>query len=218
MDFLKKLSNKRKIKYGAVLAIFLALVISVVVLFNSVISVLSERFNWFFDMTDEQLYTASDEFVSAMKKINGEAELEIIFFDEEDTISADHSSVNYEAGLSYVHQTATDLARKLDNISVSYHSVDDYKFLDEFNGRGKISESNVIIRRTDLSGGESQFEIYNPSAFYVFDEDGSLFAYNGEVTLLEAAVRVSTDDDPPMGRCGLRRAGAAGMLRRLSRG
>lgn len=196
MDFLKKLSNKRKIKYGAVLAIFLALVISVVVLFNSVISVLSERFNWFFDMTDEQLYTASDEFVSAMKKINGNAELEIIFFDEEDTISADHSSVNYEAGLSYVHQTATDLARKLDNISVSYHSVDDYKFLDEFNGRGKISESNVIIRRTDLSGGEPQFEIYNPSAFYVFDEDGSLFAYNGEVTLLEAAVRVSTDDDP----------------------
>ena len=195
MDFLKKLSNKRKIKYGAVLAIFLALVISVVVLFNSVISVLSERFNWFFDMTDEQLYSASDEFVDAMKKINGNAELEIIFFDEEDTISADHSSVNYEAGLAYVHQTATDLSRKLDNVSVSYHSVDDYGFLDEFNGRGIISESNVIIRRTDLEG-EPQFEIYNPSAFYVFDEDGSLFAYNGEVTLLEAAVRVSTDDDP----------------------
>ena len=103
MDFLKKLSNKRKIKYGAVLAIFLALVISVVVLFNSVISVLSERFNWFFDMTDEQLYSASDEFVDAMAKINGNAELEIIFFDEQDTISADHSSVNYEAGLAYAN-------------------------------------------------------------------------------------------------------------------
>ena len=55
MDFLKKLTNKRKIKYGAVLAIFLVLVISAVIIFNSIISVLAERFNWFFDMTEEQL-------------------------------------------------------------------------------------------------------------------------------------------------------------------
>ncbi len=196
MDFLKKLSNKRKMKYGAVLAGFLALVIAIIVIFNSLISVLAERFNWFFDMTDEQFYSATDEFVDSIEKVNGNAELEIIFFDEKDTISSDHSSVQGLTGLAYVHQTATDLARKSESISVSYHSVDDYEFLDEFGGRGSITESNVIIRRTDTEANEAQFEIYNPSAFYVFDDGGELFAYNGEVTLLEAAIRLATDDDP----------------------
>ena len=197
MDFLKKLTNKRKIKYGAVLAIFLVLVISAVIIFNSIISVLAERFNWFFDMTEEQLYTASDDFVSAMDKINQNAQLEIVFFDEKDSISADHSSVGGKVGLAYVHQTATDLARKLDNISVSYHSIDDIDYINQFRDGGKISsERNVIIKRTDLSGDAPQFEVYNPSYFYAFDEAGALFAYNGEVRLLEASIRLSTNTDP----------------------
>lgn len=192
MDFLKKLSNKRKIKYGAILAIFLVLVIAVIVIFNSLVTVLGKRFNWFFDMTEEQFYTASDEFVKSMKKVNGDAELEIIFWDEEDTISNDHSSVNGQAGLAFVHQTATDLAKKLDNVTVSYYSTHNYAQRDEFEGGSNIKEYNVIIRRK----GSTLFEIFNPTYFYAFDEEGELFAYNGETALLEAAMRVSKNDDP----------------------
>ena len=195
MDFLKRISNKGKIKYSALLAGLLALVLSIIVLFNTIISILGDRYNWFFDMTDEQFYSASDAFVDAMKKVNGNAKLEIIFLDEKDTIKNDQSSVDGVVGLSYVHQTATDLARKLDNVTVSYHSTDDYEFLKQFEGGDKLTEKNVIIRRTDTEG--TQFNVFNPSAFYAFDGNtNSLFAYNGEVKLLEAAIRLATDDEP----------------------
>ena len=195
MDFLKRISNKGKIKYSALLAGLLALVLSIIVLFNTIISILGDRYNWFFDMTDEQFYSASDSFVDAMKKVNGNAQLEIIFLDEKDTISNDHSSVDGKVGLSYVHQTATDLARRLDNVTVSYRSTDDYEFLKEFEGGDKLTEVNVIIRRTDTEG--AQFNVFNPSAFYAFDGNtNSLFAYNGEVKLLEAVIRLATDDEP----------------------
>ena len=201
MDFLSKISNKGKIKYGALLAGFLALVITIIIVFNSIISILGDRYNWFFDMTDEQFYSASDAFVDAMGSINQNAKLEIIFLDEEDTVSNDHSSVGRLVGLSYVHQTATDLARKLDNVTVTYHSLDDTKFVNSFGGRGTLESDYVIIKRTDISGGSSddiyaQFEIYTPESFYVFDDQNTLFAYNGETTLLEAAIRLSTSDIP----------------------
>lgn len=194
MDFLSKFSQKGKIKYGAILAGFLAIVLTIIVVFNSIISVLGSRFNLFFDMTDEQLYSASDEFVATIERVNENAELEIIFFDEKDTVSNDHSSVLSMVGLAYVHQTAIDLARKLDGITVSYHSVDERDFVKQFRDAGTINEKTVIVRRT--SGQGSQFEAYLPESFYAFDESGALFAYNGEIKLLEAVIRLSTDDTP----------------------
>ena len=194
MDFLSKFGAKSKIKYGAVLAAFLAIVLTIVVVFNSIISILGSRFNLFFDMTDEQFYSASDEFVNTIERVNQKAELEIIFFDERDTVSNDHASVNGMVGLAYVHQTAIDLSRKLDGVTVSYHSLDEREFVSQFRDAGVINEKTVIIRRT--TGEGSQFETYLPASFYAFDETGALFAYNGEVKLLEAVIRLSTDDEP----------------------
>ncbi len=194
MDFLKKLANKGKIKYGALLAGFLALIIVSVIIFNTIISILGERYNWFFDMTDEQFYSASDSFVNAMEKVNENAELEIIFLDEKDTVSNDQGSVKNLVGLSYVHQTATDLAKKLDNIKVLYRSLDNTEFIKEFGGRGTLENDYVIIRRKSADNS-SRFEVYTPESFYVFN-NSELFAYNGESTLLEAAVRLSTNDMP----------------------
>ena len=194
MDFLSKFGQKSKIKYGAVLAGFLALVLTIIIVFNSIISILGSRFNLFFDMTDEQFYSASDEFVATIDRVNQKAELEIIFFDEKDTVSTDHSSVLSTVGLAYVHQTAVDLARKLEGVTVSYHSVDERDFVGQFRDAGVINEKTVIVRRTTNEG--SQFEAYLPASFYAFDENGALFAYNGEVKLLESVIRLSTDDEP----------------------
>lgn len=194
MDFLSKFGMKSKIKYGAALAGFLAIVLTIVIVFNSIITILASRFNLFFDMTDEQFYSASDEFVSTIDRVNQKAELEIIFFDEKDTVSNDHSSVMGKVGLAYVHQTAIDLSRKLDGVSVSYHSLDERDFVSQFRDAGVINEKTVIVRRTTDEG--AQFEAYLPAAFYAFNQNNELFAYNGEVKLLESVIRLSTDDEP----------------------
>ena len=70
MDFLSKFGMKSKIKYGAALAGFLAIVLTIIIVFNSIITILASRFNLFFDMTDEQFYSASDEFVSTIDRVN----------------------------------------------------------------------------------------------------------------------------------------------------
>ena len=204
MDFLKKFSNKRKMKYGVVLAGFLAIIIAIVIVFNILISFLANRFNWYFDMTDEQIYTASDEFITAMADINKNAEIEIVFFSTKDIVESSYSSsVADGVGLAYVNQTATQLAEKLDNVKVSYHSADDYEFVNQFKlatGDQKIDEETVVVMRTDLEkpadGKLTQFEIYNVGSFYVSDSNDGLFAYNGEVMLVEASIRLTTDDEP----------------------
>ncbi|MBQ8545681.1 MAG: Gldg family protein [Clostridia bacterium] len=203
MDFLKKFSNKRKMKYGAVLAGFLAILIAIILVFNALVSVLAERFNWYFDMTDEQIYSASDEFISAMEQINKNAEIEIVFLAAKDKIESDYSSVDGAVGLAYVHQTATQLAEKLDNITVSYHSSDDNKFLNQFklaSGDQRITDNCVIVMRTDVEVPEgeklTQFELLKAGDFYIADSNYSLFAYNGEVKLVEASIRLTSDDEP----------------------
>ena len=204
MDFLKKFSNKRKMKYGVVLAGFLAIIIAIVILFNVLITFLANRFNWYFDMTDEQFYTASDEFISAMTDINKDAEIEIVFFASKDIVEASYSSSVAEGvGLAYVNQTATQLAEKLPNVKVSYHSADDYEFVNQFKlatGDQKIDEEAVVVMRTDLEkpadGKLTQFEIYNVGSFYVSDSNDGLFAYNGENMLVEATIRLTTDVEP----------------------
>ncbi len=205
MDFLTKFSNKRKMKYGAVLAGFLAILIVITIVFNALVSFLCERFNLFIDMTDEKFYSASDEFISVMEKnvVNDGIGLEIIFFQARDKIESDYSSVDGKVGLAYVNQTVTHLADKLDNIKVSYRSSDDHDFVNRFSlgiAEKEIIDQCVVVRRTDIpepeDGKYTQFEIYQAGDFYVADSKSALFAYNGEVVLVEAVIRLTTSTVP----------------------
>ena len=69
MDFLKRFANKAKLKYGAVLAAFLSIIITIIILLNVLVTSLANRFNWYFDMTDEQLYSVSEEFIKSIDNI-----------------------------------------------------------------------------------------------------------------------------------------------------
>lgn len=203
MDFLKRFANKAKLKYGAVLTAFLAIIIAIIVLLNVLVTVLGNKFNWYFDMTDEQVYSVSEEFVNSIDKIDKDVNLEIVFFQDEDIIENDHASVgNKEAGLSYVHKTATQLAERLDNISVYHVDIDNISFLDQFkltNSSARPTIYSVIIMRTkaphEVDG--TQFEILSPSDFYLSNSAGTaLYAYNGEARIIESAIRLTTDKAP----------------------
>ena len=54
--FLKSLSDSRKIKYSTLNGAFIALVIALVVVLNSIITTLAQTYNWYIDMTDEQIF------------------------------------------------------------------------------------------------------------------------------------------------------------------
>ncbi len=201
MDFLKKFSNKRKLKYGAVLAGFLAIVIAIILVFNVLVSMLADRYNWYIDMTDEQLYSVSDTFVETMERV-GDIDMEIVFLSDEDKIKNDFSSVGGLVGLSYVNMTATQLASRLPNVNVSYRSTDDTAFMSQFDlstkSGVKFGETSVIVMRTIAPGkvDGNHFEVYRPESFYVSDSNYSLFAYNGEAKIIEAAIRLTQEENP----------------------
>ena len=144
--------------------------------------------------TRKDNFKASESLINAMNKVTDGAEIEIIFLDKKRVVSKDKSSGGGLIGLSCVHKTATTLAKKLDNITVSYHSLDDTAFVNSFGGRGTLESNHVIIRLANASSEE--FLAFTPYDFYVFDVQGTPFAYNGEAVILEAAIRLSTSDIP----------------------
>ena len=201
MDFLKRFANKAKVKYGAILAAFLAIVIAIIILFNVLITTLANRFNLYFDMTDGQFYSVSEEFIKSISKVDKDVNLEIVFLQDEDVIASDFTSVGGLVGLSYVHTTATQLAKRLPNVSVRYRSIDDIAFLKQFvltNSAAKPTKDSVIIMRTKAPGevDGTQFEILSPEDFYLSASDSTLYAYNGEARIIESAIRLTTDKAP----------------------
>lgn len=207
MDFLNKFANKRKLKYGAVLAGFLAMVIAIILVLNVLVSILADRYNWYFDMTDEQLYSASDTFIDAMERVE-DVNLEIVFLSDEDVIKNNYSINDLNTGLTYpglayVNTTATQLASRLPNVTVSYHSTNDIPFMRQFdmstNAGVELDETYVIVMRTTAPGvlDGNQFVPFHYKDFSLVAESSySLFAYNGEAKIIEAAIKLTQEKSP----------------------
>ena len=131
MDFLKKISNKGKIKYGALLAGLLALVLSIVIILNVIVTILGNRYNWFFDMTDEQFYSASDSFVDAMKKAWPDVEIKVMAAQLPSCRGG--MGANYGASLPFCHYY--EIAHYLFELNLAYQEwalEDGYKDFMEF--------------------------------------------------------------------------------------
>ena len=56
-----KTSTGRKIRYGSTSIAIVALVIAVVVVLNAIMTLLTQKFMWYGDMTPELKFTISDE-------------------------------------------------------------------------------------------------------------------------------------------------------------
>ena len=76
---LKSFADSRRLKYGTLNLIFIAVVIAIVIVFNTIVTLLSDVLNWRVDMTQEQLYTVSDPCVELLDKVSGDTQIDIIF-------------------------------------------------------------------------------------------------------------------------------------------
>lgn len=153
-------------------------------------------FSFLKNLFHEEEITLSEECKEAMSKLDTDVKLEIVFLNDKNEVDSDNHSVNGEVGLSYVHITATQLASEFENISVSYHSIDDVSFMTQFKTYGKmLREVDVIIMRTKSPGvvDGTNFIVYNNYDFYLANSNAELYAYNGEAKIVEAATRLSMD-------------------------
>lgn len=205
MKSLKSFADSKRVKYGTLNIIFIAIVIAIVIMVNSIFTVLSSAKNWYIDMTKEQLYTISDPLVELLTEVSQDVEIDIIFCQDKDRVQEHYSDINSGNVLAYVFATANQIAERLDNVSIVYKDpVKDYEFMKTFttlSSELRPSESTVIIARKDEKGNYTKmYRTLHAASFYTFEElvDGSrgIYGYNGERTFATAILSLTMDKVP----------------------
>lgn len=175
----------RVFKRGSLSIALTAVVIAVVIVLNIAVTALAEKNYWLIDMTERQVFSVSDEGLSALEDV--EDEVTIIFCDALDAIEG-----NYY--MNMIYSTAKQLAANYDNIKIDW--VDIYKNPKTVEKYKKtpldtITQTSVIIE----SGGESR--VYPQTSFFVRDESSyEALGYDGEYRLISAILYVTADSHP----------------------
>ncbi len=180
--------QSRKFKYGSMATAFTIGFIAIVVIFNIIFTALASRYNWFIDMTGEQVFTLSDEAKEIMSDITDE--VKIIFASEPDVLMNGADS-QY---MRYVYTTALQMEEAFDNITVECVNV--LKHPSYFRGyyntlNTDIDSDSVVV----VSGDE--IRIFAAEAFFTFDENYEyVWAYNGEYKMVSGIMQVTQTDSP----------------------
>lgn len=180
----RKLNRKKRVYYaksGAIIAMVLALAVVV----NVAVFALGSHFRWYIDMSKGQVYSLS----AATKELlaDAESEVNIYFTVEPDKIG---SSSPY---LFYVYQTALELEKTFDFINVSCIDVVKHPgfYKPYYNSAAQdIKTTSVLV----TSGTE--FRLFNIDAFFITNEDGKIWAYQGEYKFASAVLSMTAADMP----------------------
>ena len=191
LGFLKS----KKFKQSTINIAFIAVVVLVVILFNTIFSILADKNNWYFDMTEEQVFTLSDNAKAVIENASRDVEIEIIFSSKKDLL--ENKRTTHQASMGFVVATAEQIASTFDNISVSYHDIarENTFFMELSKLAGptvKLTESSVIVARKDKDGRYTQVRSYSTNNFFATDEYKQIHAYGGELTFASAILTRSS--------------------------
>ena len=202
---MKKLNslNKKELIKKSISAGIIALVLLISIFTNAIITLLGSKYGWYADMTKEGLHSISEELVDVLDGANMEVPIEIIFSCSKDYAEKNFNSLATGDALAYVHNTATQIADRYENVGVSYHDPQKepefYKenFLEIERFIANIENPVIIARKgTDGKFG-THFKVYAARAFYGFaSSSGELYSYSGEVVFASALLALSYEKAP----------------------
>ena len=205
---MNKLFSSQRAKKNLINTGIIALVVAIVIMLNAIVTILGDKFDWYIDMTDEQIYTISDALKETLKGADMSVDVEVIFTCPKDYAEANFSNLSSGDALAYVHSTATQIAKDYPNVQISYHDIDtepsffETKFTEIKRFLNNIENPVIIARRTvDKETGEvsygTHFRVYAARSFYGFSsQDSSLYAYNGENVFASAILALTLDKEP----------------------
>jgi hypothetical protein len=170
-----------------------AAVIAVVILLNVVVTALCTGRLWFSDITSEGMYTLTEPaeklLISSLDSVNANraeddpVQVDIIFCTDPDVlISSDVTRYIYYTALSMEKAYPESINVSTVNVWENPSAVDDYR-TDSYSS---IYQSHIII-----SSG-TEFRIYAPAAFYIWDYTG----YYGEQVFLQGILTVTQAESP----------------------
>ena len=180
-------SKKKKFAFyqTAITVLFIALVI----VLNTAIYALAEHFLWYIDMTEGQVFTLSDEAKALLTAVEKDSDKEVnIYF----TVDPDkiYAASPY---LYYVYQTSLEMEKEYDYINVE--CVDIVKNPNFFRKFYASAAQDIYTTSVVVESGE-EFRLFAIESFFINNEDGSIWAYQGEYKLISAILSMTAADMP----------------------
>ena len=182
--------RSRKFKYGSVATAFTVAFIAIVVIFNIIFTALAGKYMWYIDMTEEQLFTLSDEAKEIMSDIK--SEVNIYFASEPDVLMTGQNS----GYMKYIYTTALQLEEEFKNVHVDCVDVlKNPSFFREFyqTAATDIDTDSVVVQ----SGGEVR--VFAAEAFFSFSDPAdpsTVWAYFGENKMMSGIMQVTQTEQP----------------------
>ena len=186
---MKKLILDRKaLKYGSASVILTVVFVALVFILNLVVTSLTDRFNLFVDLTQEQLYEISEASYTLLEDTTDE-EIKFIFFTPLDELD------NNEYAKS-VKTLALEYEEKYRNITIEYIDMLKNpsavaKYRKEYN---RLSQTTVIVESA------KRFTAFDMSECFVYTQNESgqyeYYAFNAEYRFTSSIIKVTRDQMP----------------------
>lgn len=186
---MKKFSlDKKAVKYGSASVILTVVFIALIFILNLVVTSLTDRFNLFVDLTEEQLYEISDATHTLLEDTTDE-EIKFIFFTPLDELD------NSEYAKS-VKTLALEYEEKYPNITIEY--------IDMLKNPGTVAkyrkEHSNLSATTVIVESAKRFTAFDMSTCFVYTQDDNgnyqYYAFNGEYRFTSSIIKVTRDEMP----------------------
>ena len=178
----------KSFRYGSTATAFTAAFIAVVVVFNIIFTALANRYMWYIDMTNEEVFTLSEATKELLADVD--EEINIYFASEPDVLMQGDKSMYTR----FVYNTALQLETEFSNIHVTCKDiVKNRSFFECFrtNTATQIYTTSVIVE----SGEEVQ--VYALQSFFTTEpDDGTVWAYSGERKFVSAILQLTSSELP----------------------
>ncbi len=182
MSKMTSIFKNKKFKYGATSIVFTSVCIALIIVFNIVFTALSNQFLWSIDMTEEQLFTLSDESKELLKDVD--KEITITFCMPLDTLESSERT-------NLVYQCAREYEANFDNVKVDCVDIIANPTLVEKYANttnAHINKESIIVKSDD------DFRTFSLSAMFATDSStGEEIAFSGEIKFTTALLQLSED-------------------------
>ncbi|MBE6559896.1 MAG: hypothetical protein E7662_02120 [Ruminococcaceae bacterium] len=179
--------STKSFRYGSAATAFTCAFIAVVVVFNIIFTALANRYLWYIDMTGESVFSLSEEAKDILSDID--EEINIYFTSEPDQLM---NGTNGEWA-KYVYNTARQLEAEFENITVTCKDIVKHRAF--FEPYRTTAATNLYTTSVIVESG-TEIRVFALEAFFVTNEDGTIWAYNGEKKMLSGILQVTSAELP----------------------
>lgn len=202
-----KASTGRKLKYGTTSVALTALIIAIVIAVNFIVSMLVQRFTLYADLTPDYHFTISEECYELLGGTSDDSvDTPVEMLDKFRAESGDDSiKVNIlfclERDSLISSATSEYVVRNAEEIATRYPDYITVEFVDARKNPSRVTK--YLSSNTETIGFESviiecgtEYRIRSIESFYLRNESGAPFAYNGEKAFASSIMAVTRAETP----------------------